>query len=99
MDHAGVGFGLLSAWTAPHIEHVHIDTSAHTAKRLPPQFVDFMHTKTGRRKTLFGTNYPMISPAAALEDLGTLDLDAETTALYLEGNARIVFGSGGPAPR
>ena len=36
----------------------------------------------------FGTNYPMISHAAATEGLGVLGFDEETLGLYLEGNAR-----------
>jgi uncharacterized protein len=40
---------------------------------------------------LFGTNYPMITPDRALADLAGLDLDEETTGLFLAGNARRVF--------
>lgn len=42
--------------------NVYIDTSAYTTKRLPPELISFMKTKTGSRKVLFGTNYPMITP-------------------------------------
>jgi len=73
-------------------ENVYIDTSAYTSKRLPPELVGYMKSRSGRRRVLFGTNYPMISPGQALEDLGALDLDEETCELYLEGNARRVFG-------
>jgi hypothetical protein len=40
---------------------------------------------------LFGSNYPMIAPAAALEDLDRLGLDADGLELYLGGNASRVF--------
>ena len=73
-------------------ENVVIDTSAYTTKRLPPQLVAYMKTGSGRHKVLFGTNYPMISHDKALEGLDALELDAETRRLYLEGNARRVFG-------
>jgi predicted TIM-barrel fold metal-dependent hydrolase len=73
-------------------ENVHIDTSAYTSKRLPPELVAYMKTRGGRRKVLFGSNYPMITPQQALADLDILGLDDETRALYLEGNARRVFG-------
>ncbi len=73
-------------------EHVYIDTSAYTSARLPAELVAYLRTGGGRRKVLFGSNHPMIAPAHALEDLGTLELDAETTALYLAGNADRVFG-------
>ena len=51
---------------------------------------------------LFGSNYPMIAPAAALEDLDGLGLDDEARELYLGGNARRVFdlaGTGSSARR
>jgi predicted TIM-barrel fold metal-dependent hydrolase len=73
-------------------ENVYIDTSAYTTKRLPPELVAYMKTRSGRRKVLFGTNYPMILPADSLEGLNDLGLDEETRDLYLGGNARRVLG-------
>jgi predicted TIM-barrel fold metal-dependent hydrolase len=73
-------------------ESVFIDTSAYTTKRLPPELVAYMKTGSGRRKVLFGSNHPMIAPAKALADLDALGLDDETRGLYLDGNARRVFG-------
>ena len=72
-------------------ENVYIDTSAYTSRRLPPELVTYMKTGSGRRKVLFGSNYPMIRPGHALEDLDELGLDAETRGLYLQENARRVF--------
>lgn len=72
-------------------EHVYIDTSAYTVRRYPPQLVDYM-SRHGRRKVLFGSNFPMITPKRALEGLDDLGLDAEATALFLGGNAQRVFG-------
>ena len=72
-------------------ENVYIDTSAYTAKRFPPALVDYMRGH-GRKKVLFGTNYPMITPAKALVDLDTLNLDDEAKALFLGGNCQRVFG-------
>ncbi|HEY8778132.1 MAG TPA: amidohydrolase family protein [Gaiellaceae bacterium] len=43
-------------------------------------------------RVLFGTNYPMITPQKALEDLDALRLDDEARDRFLEGNARRVFG-------
>lgn len=37
--------------------NVYIDTSAYTARHYPPELVDYLHSP-GRRKVLFGTNYP-----------------------------------------
>jgi hypothetical protein len=102
MDQGGVGFGLLSAWhglregalisICRKHENVHIDTSAYTTERLPAELVGYMKTGGGRHKVLFGTNYPMIFHAKALEGLAALGLEEETRDLYLEGNARRVFG-------
>ncbi|MFE7927599.1 amidohydrolase family protein [Streptomyces sp. NPDC057456] len=71
-------------------ENVYIDTSAYTARRYPAELVQYLRGR-GRRKVLFGTNYPMITPAQALEHLDQLELDEEARELFLSGNARRVF--------
>jgi predicted TIM-barrel fold metal-dependent hydrolase len=73
-------------------ENVFVDTSAYTAKRYPPELITYMRSRSGRRKVMFGTNYPMIPPDAALADLDALGLDEEARDLFLAGNARRVFG-------
>jgi predicted TIM-barrel fold metal-dependent hydrolase len=70
--------------------NVFIDTSAYTPRRYPPELVQYLRGH-GRTKVLFGTNYPMITPAHALKDLAELDLDDEATELFLSGNATKVF--------
>ncbi len=79
-------------------ENVYIDTSAYTTKRYPPELVRYMQSRGGRRKILFGSNYPMIAPNVALEEIDSLGLDEETRELFLEGNARRVFGLDGERP-
>ncbi|KLO28375.1 amidohydrolase [Mycolicibacter heraklionensis] len=76
-------------------ENVYIDTSAYTTKRLPDELIRFMRTRTGQRKVLFGTNYPMIMHAHALDGLDDLGLDDAARADYLGGNAERVFKLGG----
>jgi hypothetical protein len=71
-------------------ENVHIDTSAYTVRRYPAPLLEFMRAH-GRRKVLFGTNYPMIMPAKALEGVDAIGLDAEATRLFLGENAQRVF--------
>jgi hypothetical protein len=78
-------------------ENVYIDTSAYTAKRYPPELVRYMQSRGGRRKVLFGSNYPMIAPNVALEEIDSLRLDTETRQLFLGSNARRVFGLDGVA--
>ena len=70
--------------------NVYIDTSAYTARRYPAELVQYMRAH-GRTKVLFGTNYPMITPRQALENLADLDLDEETTSLFLHKNAARIF--------
>ncbi len=48
----------------------------------------------GKKKVMFGTNFPMIPHAKCLEDLGSLDLNDETKELFLSGNAKRVFKLG-----
>ena len=45
----------------------------------------------GRKKVLFGSNYPMIAPADCLAGLDGLGLDDEAKRLFLGENARRVF--------
>lgn len=86
-------------WTAEMIsltakyENVYIDTSAYTARRYPAELVEYMKGR-GRRKVMFGTNYPMITPAKCLENLDDVGLDDEARELFLHGNAERVFGLG-----
>ena len=45
----------------------------------------------GRKKVLFGTNFPMLTHSACLDEVGILGLDEEALGLFLEGNARRIF--------
>lgn len=68
----------------------HVDTSAYALHRLPPTLIDYLRGR-GRSRVLFGTNWPMLSASRCLQRLDELGLDAETTALFLGGNAERVF--------
>jgi hypothetical protein len=76
---------------ATKFPNVYIDTSAHKPRRYPPELVDYMKAH-GRHKVLFGTNYPMLMPAACLAELDALGLDEAVRALFLRDNAKAVFG-------
>ncbi len=71
-------------------ENVYIDTSAYVAKRFPAELVTYMQ-KNGRKKVMFGTNYPMITAAMCLKDLDALQLTDEVKKLFLYENAARVF--------
>ena len=73
--------------------NVYIDTSAYKSRRYPEALVKYMRGH-GRKKVLFGSNFPMIQPVDALRDLDTLGLDEEASRLFLGENAERVFALG-----
>src|SRR5437764_186249 len=86
-------------WTAEMIAlatkypNVHIDSSAYKPSRYPPDFTAYLRGH-GRKKVLFGSNYPMIVPAACTAEIDALGLDDEALRLFLHDNAARVFGLG-----
>ncbi len=70
--------------------NVYIDTSAYKPSRFPAQFVDYLR-KDGRKKVLFGSNFPMIMPSACLAGLDELELDDAARERFLWRNAAEVF--------
>jgi uncharacterized protein len=88
-----IGFPWVSEMISLAIKYpnIHIDTSAYKASRYPQDFVEYLRGP-GRAKVLFGTNYPMLTAAECLAGFDQLNLDAETRALFLGGNAARVFG-------
>ena len=91
-----VGGHIGAPWTddmiflARKFDNVHIDTSAYKPSRYPPELVAFLRGK-GRTKVLYGSNHPMIPPAACLAQVDQLDLDDEARSLFLGGNAQRIF--------
>ncbi|MEV0742204.1 amidohydrolase family protein [Streptomyces sp. NPDC050549] len=87
-----IGYPWTTAMIAVADKHatVYIDTGAYTARRYPPELVDYLRDR-GRRKVLFGTNHPMITPGWVLKHLGELGPGEEATELFLSGNARRIF--------
>jgi predicted TIM-barrel fold metal-dependent hydrolase len=75
---------------ATKFPNVYIDTSAYVPKRYPAELVAYMKGH-GRKKVMFGTNYPMITPEMCMNQLDGLELDEEVSALFLRDNARRVF--------
>lgn len=88
-----VGFPWLDELTSLTVKfpNFHVDTSAYVTHRLPARFVEYM-TGVGQDRVMFGTNWPMLSPAQCLEGLGQLGLTDEQEAAFLGGTARRVFG-------
>jgi uncharacterized protein len=70
--------------------NVYIDTSAYKPKRYPQPLRDYLQGH-GRKKVLFGSNFPMLTPADCLSQLDDLALDAEAKRLFLGANAARIF--------
>ena len=70
--------------------NVYIDTSAYKARRYPRELVEYLRGH-GRRKVLFDSNHPAWPAKDCLDGLDTLELGAETEALFLHQNAERVF--------
>lgn len=88
--HIGYPWHVEMIAVATKFPNVYIDTSAYKVKRYPAELVQYMKTN-GKKKVMFGTNFPMIMPDAALEGFEQLELDDETATLFLAGNAERVF--------
>lgn len=70
--------------------NVYIDTSAYKASRYPAELTAYVAAH-GRRKVLFGSNFPMLTPAECLAGLDGLGLPPDAAADFLGNNARRVF--------
>lgn len=71
-------------------DNFYVDTSAWKPSRFPATFTDWLR-RGGRKKVLFGSNWPMIQPAACMADIDALELDDETRRMFLHDNATKVF--------
>ena len=70
--------------------NVYIDTSAYKVKRYPAELVEYMR-RHGRKKVLFGSNFPMLTADQCLDGFASLGLDEEAARLFLCDNAKRVF--------
>ena len=68
----------------------HVDTSAYVLHRLPKSFIEYLKT-IGSKRVMFGTNWPMLSPAQCLKHLDGLGLSEEQKQDFLGGNAKRAF--------
>jgi predicted TIM-barrel fold metal-dependent hydrolase len=75
---------------ATKYENVYIDTSAYKPKRYPAELVTFLRG-AGKKKVLFGSNFPMIFPGECLSQVDELGLGLAERRAFLSENARRVF--------
>lgn len=87
-----VGFPWIDELTSMAVKfpNFYVDTSAYALHRLPPAFVDWMKG-VGSQRVMFGTNWPMLSPARCLAGLAALGLSDAQRDAFLSGAARRVF--------
>ncbi len=71
-------------------ENVFIGVDAYAPKHWPKALVHYLNTY-GREKVLFGTDWPVIDPERAVQEIETLGLRPESKALLMRDNALRVF--------
>ncbi|WP_166641147.1 4-hydroxyphenyl-beta-ketoacyl-CoA hydrolase [Amycolatopsis sp. SID8362] len=76
---------------ATHKANVYIDLSGWSPKYFPPQLVRAANSLL-KRKVLFGSDFPVITPDRWLADFAALDLKDEVRPLILKDNAIRVLG-------
>ena len=69
-----------------HKPQVYIDLSGWSPKYFPPQLIQYANTQL-KRKVLFGTDYPLITPDRWLADFEKIDIRPEVRPLILKENA------------
>jgi len=70
--------------------NVYLGTGSYPPAHWPAALVDFVR-RPGRRKVVFGTNFPTVGHRQALDQLDGLGLSPEVRDLLMAGNARTVF--------
>jgi uncharacterized protein len=78
---------------ATHKANVYIDLSGWSPKYFPPQLVRAIGGLL-KRKVLFGSDYPVITPDRWLSDFAALEFSPEVTDLVLKQNAARMLGLG-----
>nr|WP_315863276.1 4-hydroxyphenyl-beta-ketoacyl-CoA hydrolase [Amycolatopsis sp. FBCC-B4732] len=76
---------------ATHKANVYIDLSGWSPKYFPPQLVRAANSLL-KRKVLFGSDFPVLTPDRWLADFAALDLKDEVRPLILKDNAIRVLG-------
>ncbi|MCY4238222.1 MAG: amidohydrolase family protein [Rhodospirillaceae bacterium] len=71
-------------------ENVFIGVDAYAPKHWPPELVRYLDSY-GRRKVLFGTDWPVIDPERAVTEIDTLGLRQESLRALMRENALRVF--------
>ncbi|MEX0426104.1 amidohydrolase family protein [Nocardioides sp. DS6] len=76
---------------ANHKPRVHIDLSGWSPKYFPPQLVQYANSLL-KKKVLFGSDFPVITPERWMADFEKLEVKPEVRPLILKENALRLFG-------
>jgi hypothetical protein len=91
LAHPSVPWQDSSISMATHKANVYVDLSGWSPKYFPSQLVRAVNGPL-RRKALFGSDYPLITPDRWLTDFAALDVQEEVRPLVLRENAVRVLG-------
>ena len=91
MAHPAVPWVDVQISIATHKANVHIDLSGWSPKYFPPQLVKQLNGPL-RRKVLFGSDFPVITPDRWFSDLEKLEIKDEVRPLLLKENAIRLLG-------
>ena len=71
-------------------ENVYIGSDAYAPKYWPDSFVHYLKTY-GQDKVLFGTDWPVISPERAMDEIKQLEISPSVMEKFLNTNAKRIF--------
>jgi predicted TIM-barrel fold metal-dependent hydrolase len=91
MAHPSVPWQDAAISIATHKANVFIDLSGWSPKYFPPQLVRAANGLL-RRKVLFGSDYPVVTPDRWLADFEALEIKPEVRPLILKENAAALLG-------
>ncbi len=74
-----------------HKPQVYIDLSGWSPKYFPPNLIQYANTLL-KRKVLFGSDYPLITPDRWMSDFASIAIKDEVRPLILKENAAKLFG-------
>jgi predicted TIM-barrel fold metal-dependent hydrolase len=94
MAHPSVPWQDAAISVAQHKANVYIDLSGWSPKYFPPQLVRAANTLL-KRKVLFGSDYPLISPERWISDFEKLEIREDVRPLVMKENAVRALGLGG----
>jgi predicted TIM-barrel fold metal-dependent hydrolase len=72
--------------------NVYLGTSAYAPKYWKPEMIQFLDSRRGRGKTLWGTDYPLVRHQECMKQLDELGLKPESKRALLNETARKVYG-------